>query len=94
MRANVNVQDPVMRVSQSRSRLRDMPVPEAVCQPRAPDLMGRDANQGEHRGETWKRGGEAQAAAGKTEKGRGTTQDTSVNGDKDAGERRGQVGRE
>ena len=66
MQANVNVQDRAMRVLQSRSRLRDIPVPGAVCQPRAPDLTGMDSNQWEHGGEHGKGGREAQEAAGKT----------------------------
>ena len=50
MRANVDVQYRVMRVPRGRSRLRDMPVPVAVCQPRAPDLAGGDTDQGGHEG--------------------------------------------
>ena len=73
------MQDRAMQVSQSRSRLRDMPVPGAVCEPRTPDLMAEYADQGEHGGENRKGGGEAQAAAGKTERGRGTTHNSSAN---------------
>ena len=94
MRANVDVQDCVMRVLQSCSRLRDMPVPGAVCQPRAPYSRGKDTIQGEHVGENERGGGEAQAVAGKPERGRVKTNDASASGDKGSGERQGQVGRE
>ena len=94
MRANVDVQDRAVRVSQSCSRLRDMPVPGAVCQPRAPDSTGKYAIQGKDGGEHRKGGGEAQAAAGKTERGHGTTHDASANRDNGNGDRQGQVGRE
>ena len=85
MRANVDVHDRAMRVLQSRSCLFDMPMPGAVCQSHAPDLTGRDSNQGEHKGENGKGGGKVQEAAGKTERGIGTTHDASANGDNGAG---------
>ena len=69
-----------------------MPVTGAVCQPRAPELTGRDATQGEHGGENRKGGGEAQAAAGKVERGRGTTHDASAIRDSGDRERGGEVG--
>ena len=87
------MQDRAMRVSQCHSRLRDMLVPGAVFQPRAPESTGKDATQGEHRGGNRKVGGEAQAAAGKSERGRGTMHDVSANGDRGDGERGGQVSR-
>ena len=65
-----------------------------MCQPPAPELTGRDANKGENGGGNVKGGGEAQAAARKTERGRGTTHDASVNGDNGDGERQGQVVRD
>ena len=90
MRANVNVQDRVMRVPQGCSRLRDMPVSGAVCQPRAPDSSGRVADQEIHRG---KRDGEAQEAAEGNEGGTGgATHDASATGESGAWERRGKVG--
>ena len=91
MRVNVDMQDCAMRVSQSRLRLCDMPVPGSVYQQRVPDSTGRDANQGECGGENGKGGGEAQLAAGKSKRGRGTTHNAGVNGDKGAKERLGQV---
>ena len=66
MQANANLQDRAMRVPQGRSRLRDMPVSGAVCQPRTPDSTGRDAEQGGHEG---KGDGEVQETAEKSEGG-------------------------
>ena len=78
MRANVYVQDRALRVLQGCSRLHDMPMSGAMCQPRAPDLTGRDAEQGGHWG---KEAGEAQAAEGENEGGTaGTTYDASATG--------------
>ena len=58
MRANVKVQDREIRVSQSRSRLCDMPVPGAVCQPRAQTRRERTLFKGDMEGETGKGEGE------------------------------------
>ena len=93
MRANVDVQECAMQVSQCRLRLRDLPVPGAVCRPGAPDSTGKDANQGEHGGGNGKGGREAQAAARKTERRSVTTHNASANGDRGAGERGVQLGR-
>ena len=85
MRANVDVQDRAMRVPQGCLRLRDMLVTGVVCQPRAPNSTGRDADQWVHGG---KGDGEAQEAAGKNERGTGSaTHDASVTGGNRAGER-------
>ena len=90
--ADVDVQDRTMRVSQGRSRLRVMPVNGAVCQPRAPDSRGRDAEQEGHGG---KGEGEAQAVEGENEGGTaGGKHGATVTGESGAGERRGRVGRE
>ena len=93
MRANIDVQECAMQVSQCRLRLRDLPVPGAVCRPGAPDSTGKDANQGEHGGGNSKGGREAQAAARKTERRSVTTHNASANGDRGAGERGVQLGR-
>ena len=65
-----------------------MPVPGAVCKPHAPDLTGKDAIKWEHGGENGRGGGEAQAAAEKTQRGSDTTNDASANGEKGDRERR------
>ena len=90
MQTHVDVQDHTMRVPQGRSRLRIMPVSGVVCQPRAPDLTGRDAEQGGHGG---KGGREAQAAAGENKGGTARQSNyVSVTGERGKGERQGQVG--
>ena len=92
MWANVNVQDPAMRVPQGRSCLRDMLVFGAVCQPRAPDSSGRDAEQGGHRGNG---GRETQASSRKSEGGTANASNaTSATGESGEGDWRRQGGRE
>ena len=70
----------------------DMLVPGTVCQPRSPDLTGRDADKRVNGGGKSKGGGKVEEAAGKNEGGSDTPHDASANGDNGAGERQGKVG--
>ena len=92
LRAHVDVQDRAMQVLQGRSRLRVMPVSGAVCQPRAPDSTGRNAEQGVNGG---KGDREAQTTAGKSEVGTaGASNAASVTRESGKGEYQEQVGQE